>query len=74
MYVYGVLYFDARRHEYQYQMLTALLRNSIFSVEVTHGLRVNRHVKILSGALSLTSDYMLTLWRLTTTIVVVPHR
>jgi hypothetical protein len=57
----GVLYFDARRHEYQYQLLTALLRNSIFSAEVTHGLRVNRHVKILSGALSLTSDYMLNL-------------
>jgi len=48
LYVYlGVLYFDARRHEYQYQLLTALLHNSVFSVEVTHGLRVNRHVKML---------------------------
>ena len=57
----GVLYFDARRHQYQYQLLTALLRNRIFSVAVTHGLRVNRHVKLLIGALSFISDYTLDL-------------
>lgn len=47
----GFLYFDARRHQYQYQLLTALLRNRIFSVEVTHGLRVNRHVNIFNWRL-----------------------